>query len=32
MKSDIMGKISFLIAMSPWFFILPGWMGIAGFG
>jgi hypothetical protein len=32
MQSTVFGKISFWIALSPWFFILPGWMGVPGFG
>ena len=27
-----LGKVSFWLAMSPWFVILPGWIGIPGFG
>jgi hypothetical protein len=32
MQSTALGKISFRIAVSPWFFILPGWMSVPGFG
>jgi len=32
MKSEKFGKISFLATVSPWFLILPGWMGVPGFG
>lgn len=32
MQSTRLGKISFLLAVSPWFLILPGYMSIPGFG
>jgi hypothetical protein len=32
MHSSTLGRISFGLALSPWLFILPGWMGMPGFG
>jgi hypothetical protein len=31
MRSTDLGKISFWLAVLPWFTMLPGWMGVPGF-